>query len=120
MKIDRANPKRKLKKYQVDGIVNFFQHYNRENISQIHDDFPFLKQLPKDLKAQLLLYLFRDFINNFKCFFSGCEEFFIYEFLVNLKPITFEPKSDVIPTGQTADMIYLINKGEIQIGQVEQ
>jgi len=74
MKIDRANPKRRLKKYQVDNIVNFFQHYNRENISQIQDDYPFLRQLPKDLKAELLLYIFRNFIGVFKTFFAGLEE----------------------------------------------
>jgi len=48
------------------------------------------------------------------------EELFIYEFLINLKPITFEPETEVIPAGQTADMLLLIQKGNILIGEMKE
>lgn len=55
MKIDRLNPKNKLKIKQMDDIKKFFNSYWRKDHSNIKEEHPFLNQLPINTKKKLLL-----------------------------------------------------------------
>jgi CRP-like cAMP-binding protein len=45
----------------------------------------------------------------------GLEREFIHEFLINLKPITFDKNTKIINIGETSDKIYLLTKGIVDV-----
>ena len=54
MKIDRANPKRRLQPEMIKHIKDFFRTYWQKDHTMIQDEYPFLNQLPLDLRSKVL------------------------------------------------------------------
>lgn len=59
MKIDRANPKRRLKPEMIKDIKDFFRTYWQKDHTMVQEEFPFLNQLPLKVRSQVALTTYK-------------------------------------------------------------
>lgn len=86
LKLDNANPYRKLRTEYVTRLKNdLMNHWSKDHCSVIQE-FPFFNQMPFELKNELIYTLFGKFIKEFHIFFRGLETQFIHDVLINLTP----------------------------------
>ena len=86
MKLDHANPKKKLLSEYVARLKkHLLIHWSKDH-SSIINEYPFFNQLPFSLKNELMNTLFGKFIKDFHIFFRGTEVQFVHEVIVNLTP----------------------------------
>ena len=53
MKIDRANPNRRLPPNMIKDIKDFFRTYWQKDHTMIQQEYPFLNQLPLEVRSQV-------------------------------------------------------------------
>ena len=63
MKIDRANPNRKLTVQMTNEIKDFFRTYWQKDHTMIQQEYPFLNQLPLEVRSKVPLPLTNTRIN---------------------------------------------------------
>jgi CRP-like cAMP-binding protein len=119
MKIDRANPKKRLNQERVDKIRGSLKTYWEKDHSSIQKG-DFLHQLPVELKSELINHLFKNFMDStFRIFFTGLEEKFKQEIVVNLYPRKYQKNEEIIPIDSGAKNLYFIVKGKVTISSKE-
>lgn len=86
MKLDNANPYRKLLSEYVNRLKKDLYNYWSKDHSCIIKEYPFFNQMPFSLKNELINTLFGKFMKEFDIFFRGLEIQCVHEILVNLTP----------------------------------
>lgn len=115
MKLDKANPYRKLQTSYVSRLkTHLLSHWSKDH-SCIMKDFPFFNQMPFSLKNELIETLFGKFIKDFEVLFKGLEAACVHEILVNLTPKKFAKNQEIIKKDKPADALYLLLKGNVNI-----
>lgn len=115
MKIDRANPRKKLKKEMVSAIKDALETYWKMDHLVVQDN-TFLEQLPPKLRDELIEHLFSKFMDTFFIFFEGVERGFQHQVVINLFPRKFHDKEEIISVDTSSKHIYFITKGTVRIG----
>jgi len=86
MKLDNANPFRKLMTEYVNRLKkDLLIHWSKDHSSMVRE-YPFFNQMPFSLKNELINTLFGKFMKEFHIFFKGMEIQFVQEILINLTP----------------------------------
>ncbi|KAL4468617.1 hypothetical protein ABPG74_005120 [Tetrahymena malaccensis] len=123
IKIDRANPTRKLPQSFVDDLRKRFTIYWQRDHTTVVQEFPFFNQLPVDLRSQLVDHIFKGFIDRFSVFFKGLEIQFVHAVVVNLYPKKYTQAEydglkqiDIIPIDTCPNDLFFITKGNVTIG----
>lgn len=119
MKIDRANPNNRLNAKLVENIKDTLVTYWKMD-HLVVQKYGFLEQLPVQLRDELIVFLFQSFIKSFHIFFSGLEEGFIQQIVINLFPRKFGPKDEIITKGKGSRHIYFIVQGEVCISSKDE
>lgn len=115
MKIDRANPKRRLDQMRVEKIRSSLKTYwEKDHLTVQNNDF--LHQLPVELKADLISHLFSGFMQRFQIFFKDLEVKFNQELVINLYPRKYQKGEDIILIDSGSKNLYFIVKGSVTIG----
>lgn len=105
----------------VKKIDQHFRFYwKNDRLSSITPDDPFLKLLPKDIRFDLIMYLFEEVFQMFRGFFLRRDkEFsknqFFFDVAFCLLPRKAEANEEILKQGEDVNEIYFILDGEIKI-----
>jgi CRP-like cAMP-binding protein len=104
---------------KIDEHFKFF--WKNDRLSSLTPDDKYLQQMPKQLKHQLIKYLFDDIFTLFRGFLltrdfeSGPNGSFYYELAFEFLPRKYDPEEFILKQGEVVHEVYLIKEGSVYI-----
>lgn len=117
--LSKFTSQKPLPRSLVKKIDQHFRFYwKNDRLSSITKDDPFLKLLPKDIRFDLIMYLFDEVFQMFRGFFLK-KEFensqFFYDVAFYLLPRKAEANEKILEQGDDVNEIYFILDGEVKL-----
>ena len=101
---------------RIDDHFKFF--WKNDRLSSLTPDDKYLEQMPKQLKYQLIKYLFDDIFSLFRGFLLTSEfrdSPFYYDLAFELLPRKYDPSEFILHQNDVVHEIYLIKEGSVII-----
>ena len=102
----------------VQKIDEHFKYvWKNDRLSSLTKDDPYLQQMPKPLKHDLIRYLFDDIFALFRAFFltkDFSDSQFYYDLAFEMLPRKYDAKEVILKQGEPVHEVYLVKEGSVR------
>ena len=113
MMVDKNRPDKRLHPNLHNSIRNYFVYIWKYDHSALMQGSEFIWRMPSRLRFDLLKHLFSDEVNKYRSFFSGCEEDFSYQLVLNMIPRKLRRLEGIVPEGKVSSELYFVDSGSV-------